>query len=125
MEVVDVRSDVVKVEERKTMSLEEELQDIVSVDVMADLFENTQPKSLNDKLAANIQIGLNDRIAFVKHLFNNQQEDYNRVISQLNTFKSERDAKTFIKTLVKPDYDWSEQEELETRFMEIISRKFV
>lgn len=123
-EEIPIISDVVNVEERKTMSLEEELQDIVSVDVMADLFENTQPKSLNDKFAANIQIGLNDRIAFVKHLFNNQQEDYNRVISQLNTFKSEKEAKTFINTLVKPDYDWSEQEELETRFIEIISRKF-
>ncbi|WP_439132249.1 hypothetical protein [Polaribacter sp.] len=119
-----ITSDVVKVEERKTMSLEEELQDIVSVDVMADLFENAQPKSLNDKLAANIQIGLNDRIAFVKHLFNNQQEDYNRVISQLNTFKSEKDATTFIKTLVKPDYDWSDKEALETRFLEIVARKF-
>lgn len=117
-------SDVVKVEERKTMSLEEELQDIISVDVMADLFENVQPKSLNDKLAGNIQIGLNDRIAFVKNLFNNQQEDYNRVVSQLNTFRSENDAKHFINKMVKPDYNWSEQEELETRFMSIIERKF-
>ena len=120
----DQINDVVKVEERKTMSLEEELQDIISVDVMADLFENVQPKSLNDKLANNIQIGLNDRIAFVKNLFNNHQEDYNRVVSQLNTFRSEKDAKNFIKTMVKPDYNWSEQEELETRFMEIIERKF-
>ncbi len=117
-------SDVIKVEERKTMSLEEELQDIISVDVMADLFENVQPKSLNDKLTTSIQIGLNDRIAFVKNLFNNQQEDYNRVISQLNTFRSENDAKNFINKMVKPDYNWSEQEELETRFMEIIERKF-
>ena len=117
-------NDVIKVEERKTMSLEEELQDIISVDVMADLFENVQPKSLNDKLASNIQIGLNDRIAFVKNLFNNQQEDYNRVVSQLNTFRSESDAKNFINKMVKPDYNWSEQEELETRFMEIIERKF-
>ena len=106
------------------MSLEEELQDIVSVDVMADLFENAQPKSLNDRFANNIQIGLNDRIAFVKNLFNNQQEDYNRVVSQLNTFKSEKEAKNFINTMVKPDYNWSEQEELETRFMEILERKF-
>ena len=117
-------NDVVKVEERKTMSLEEELQDIISVDVMADLFENVQPKSLNDKLTTSIQIGLNDRIAFVKNLFNNQQEGYNRVISQLNTFRSENDAKNFINKMVKPDYNWSEQEELETRFMEIIERKF-
>ena len=123
-EPAPIINDVIKVEERKTMSLEEELQDIVSVDVMADLFENAQPKSLNDRFANNIQIGLNDRIAFVKNLFNNQQEDYNRVVSQLNTFKSEKEAKNFINTMVKPDYNWSEQEELETRFMEILERKF-
>ena len=117
--------DVVKVEINKTKTLEEELQDIISVDVMADLFENAQPKSLNDKLVSSIQIGLNDRIAFVKNLFNNQQEDYNRVISQLNTFKTEKEATQFISKMVKPDYDWSEQEELETRFLEIITRKFV
>ncbi len=120
----EVTNHVIKVEERKTMSLEEELQDIVSVDVMADLFENVQSKSLNDKFAGNLQIGLNDRIAFVKHLFNNEQEDYNRVVSQLNTFKSEKDAKNFINTMVKPDYNWSENEELENRFLEIITRKF-
>ena len=118
-------NDVVKVEVDKTKTLEEELQDIISVDVMADLFENAQPKSLNDKLVSSIQIGLNDRIAFVKNLFNNQQDDYNRVISQLNTFKTEKEATQFINKMVKPDYNWSEQEELEIRFLEIITRKFV
>ena len=118
-------NDVVKVEEDKIKTLEEELEDIISVDVMADLFENAQPKSLNDKLVSSIQIGLNDRITFVKNLFNNQQEDYNRVISQLNTFKTEKEATQFINKMVKPDYNWSEQEELETRFLEIIARKFV
>ena len=118
-------NDVVKVEVDKTKTLEEELQDIISVDVMADLFENAQPKSLNDKLVSSIQIGLNDRIAFVKNLFNNQQDDYNRVISQLNTFKTEKEATQFINKMVKPDYNWSEQEELEMRFLEIIARKFV
>lgn len=109
---------------QKTLSLEEELQDIISVDVMADLFENVQTTSLNDKLNTNIQIGLNDRIAFVKHLFNNQQEDYNRVVSQLNTFKTEKEAKNFINKMVKPDYNWQDQEELETRFLEIVTRRF-
>lgn len=116
--------EVVKVEANKTKSLEEELQDTISVDVMADFFENAKPKSLNDKLVSSIQIGLNDRIVFVKNLFNNQQEDYNRVVSQLNTFKTEKEAKSFINTMVKPDYDWSKQEELEARFLEIIERKF-
>lgn len=119
-----ILSDVIKVEERKIMSLEEELQDTISVDLMADLFENAQPKSLNDRLAKNVQIGLNDRIAFVKNLFDGDQENYNRVVSQLNTFKSENDAKNFVNKMVKPDYDWSQQEDLEIRFMEIIERKF-
>lgn len=117
-------NDVVNVEVNKTKTLEEELQDTFSVDLMADLFENAHPKSLNDKFAANIQIGLNDRIVFVKNLFNNQQEDYNRVISQLNTFKTEQEAKEFINNMVKPDYNWSKHEELEARFLEIIERKF-
>jgi hypothetical protein len=69
-EDIPLVSDVVNVEVRKTMSLEEELQDIVSVDFMADLFEKAPSKSLNDQLSGNIQIGLNDRIAFVKNLFN-------------------------------------------------------
>lgn len=109
---------------KKANSLDEELQDTISVDVMADLFENAQPKSLNDKLASTLQIGLNDRIAFVKNLFNGQQEDYNRVISQLNTFKTEKEALDFVNTMIKPDYDWAAHEELEVRFLEIVSRKF-
>ncbi|WP_339658882.1 hypothetical protein [uncultured Polaribacter sp.] len=117
-------NDVVKVEVNKTKTLEEELQDTFSVDLMADLFENAQPKSLNDRFAANIQIGLNDRIVFVKNLFNNQHEDYNRVISQLNSFKSVHEAKDFILKMVKPDYNWAKHEELEARFLEIIERKF-
>lgn len=118
------KNDVKDVGEKKTPTLEDELQDTISVDVMADLFENVQPKSLNDKLFLNIQIGLNDRITFVKNLFEGDQENYNRVISQLNTFKTEKEARKFINKMVKPDYNWSEHEELENRFMEIVSRKF-
>lgn len=111
-------------EEKKIPSLEEELQDTIAVDVVADLFENAPKKSLNDKLHGDIQIGLNDRIAFVKNLFDGSQEDFNRVVSQLNTFKTEKEAKKFINKMVKPDYNWSEKEEFEERFMNIIERKF-
>ena len=110
---------------RKSPTLEEELQDTIAVDVAADLFEKVEPKkSLNDKLQSNIQIGLNDRIAFVKHLFDGDQGDYNRVVSQLNTFKTEKEARKFINKMVKPDYNWSEKEEYETRLFEIIERRF-
>ena len=123
-EVIGLVGDVIKVEENKILSLEEELQDTISVDQLATLFDIPAPKSLNDRLATNIQIGLNDRIAFVKNLFEGSQEDFNRVVSQLNTYATEKEAKKFIHKMVKPDYDWSQQEELEARFIEIVERKF-
>ena len=114
-----------KKEDKKLSSLEKELQDTIPVDVMADLFENAPKKSLNNKLQGDIQIGLNDRIAFVKHLFDGSQKDFNRVVSQLNTFKTEKEAKKFINKMVKPDYDWLEKEKFEERFMTIVERKFL
>lgn len=112
-------------EEKSIPTLEEELQDTIAVDVVAELFENAPKKSLNDKLQGDIQIGLNDRIAFVKNLFGGSQEDFNRVISQLNTLKTEKEAKKFINKMVKPDYNWTDKEEFEERFMEIVIRKFI
>jgi|TARA_B110000858_G_scaffold37971_1_gene42788 hypothetical protein len=112
------------IQELKDLTLEEELDDTIPVDIIADLFEPLKPSSLNDKLQTNIQIGLNDRIVFVKNLFEGSQEDFNRVISQLNTFKTEKEAKKFITKMVKPDYNWSEKEELENRLITIIEKRF-
>lgn len=91
-------------------------------------FEKSEPKSvtLNEKLAKEINIGLNDRIAFVKHLFGGSNEDYNRVLNQLITFDTFLETKSFIDEMVKPDYDnWEGKEEYEHRFMEIIEKKFL
>ena len=124
-ETADSKEELKEVEERRDLTLEEELKDTIPVDVMATLFEPVKGASLNDTLQTNIQIGLNDRIAFVKNLFEGSQEDFNRVISQLNTFKTEKEAKKFINKIVKPDYNWSEQEDLENRLTVIIERRFV
>ena len=110
------------------ISLKEELRDSVSADKTSTLFDDDEPvekKTLNDKMfTKNIQIGLNDRIAFVKNLFNFSQADFNRVLSQLNTLKSEKEAKDFIYNQIKPDYDWTGKEEYEARLINIIERKF-
>jgi hypothetical protein len=90
--------------------------------------EKEEPKSLtlNDKLVKEITIGLNDRIAFVKHLFGGSNEDYNRVLNQLITFDTFLETKAFIDELVKPDYNnWEGKEDYEIRFMEIIEKKFL
>lgn len=84
------------------------------------------PKSLNDRLGnKDLKVDLNNRLAFVKHLFNDSTEDYNRVLSQLNTIDTEERSIAFIKNMVKPDYNnWEGKEEYELRFMELIERRF-
>ena len=86
-----------------------------------------EPKisSLNDRLNKTISFGLNDRIGFEKKLFGGSSDDFNRVISQLNTFDSFEEARGFVQDFVKPDYNnWEGNEEFETRFMEIVEKKF-
>nr|WP_315151857.1 hypothetical protein [uncultured Flavobacterium sp.] len=126
--------DFVKVSDKKQNS--ESIQPAPSFDFQKEpvltasqtSFEKEEPKSitLNDKLVKEITIGLNDRIAFVKHLFGGSNEDYNRVLNQLITFDSFLETKAFIDELVKPDYNnWDGKEEYEHRFMEIIEKKFL
>jgi hypothetical protein len=89
---------------------------------------NTPPKivSLNDKLSKGLDIDLNDRIAFVKHLFGNNDEDYNRVLNQLITFDNFYETKNFIDEMVKPDYNnWEGKDNYAERFMDIIEKKFL
>lgn len=82
-------------------------------------------KPLNIALGNAITLGLNDRIAFEKHLFGGSADDLNRVISQLNTLNSFEEAQNFINDLVKPDYNnWTYKEEYEERFMAIVEKRF-
>lgn len=88
--------------------------------------EESKSVTLNEKLAKGINIDLNDRIAFTKHLFGNDPEDYNRVLNQLITFDTFYETRDFIRDMVKPDYNnWEGKEEYEERFMEIIEKKFL
>lgn len=91
------------------------------------VIDHHEPKSvsLNDSLSKTINIGLNDRIGFEKHLFGGSSEDLNRVLSQLSTYTNFGEAQEFIEDMVKPDYNnWTGKEEYATRFMEIIEKKF-
>ena len=83
-------------------------------------------RSLNDTLTArDISVGLNDRLAFVKHLFNDSTEDFNRILSQLNTMDSHENSLEFIHKRVKPEYEnWKGKEEYEARFLAMIERRF-
>jgi hypothetical protein len=80
---------------------------------------------LNDKFSKGLQIDLNDRLAFIKHLFDKRPNEYQRAISQISTFQSWNQAKVFILEMVKPDYDnWKGKELYEERFLKIIENNF-
>jgi hypothetical protein len=123
----------VKVESNTFETPIEEEQEVEIEAVAFDLDEMELPEeetsksvSLNEKLAKGINIDLNDRIAFTKHLFGNDPEDYNRVLNQLITFNTFYETRDFIRDMVKPDYNnWEGKEEYEERFMEIIEKKFL
>jgi hypothetical protein len=101
---------------------ESELEDQNSTE---ELEETSKSDAFNEMASKSIAIGLNDRIGFVQHLFNDSNEDFNRVISQLNTFDTFEEAKNFINEMVIPDYNyWVGEEDYIERFMEIVEKKF-
>lgn len=90
-----------------------------------DLGMSEKPKSINDAVGDGMRIDLNDRLAYIKHLFGGSADDYTRVLSQLNTFETFAEAETFIKSRVKPDYNfWLQKDMYAERFMAAVERKF-
>ena len=129
--VDDLIETAVAVEQPKTVEFENISSDFADIPEFepieeAQQRESEQKKSLNDKLkGGGLQIGLNDKLAFIKHLFEDKNEDYDRVISQINTVSSLAEAQQFISDLIKPDYNnWEGKEDYEARFIEIIEGKF-
>jgi len=115
---------------KEDMSQKEEFKDTVSLDETEKLFETRKEEirqlSLNDRLVSNsIQIGLNDRIAFVNKLFNFSQSDFNKVLTHLNACSSRDQALHYVQYQVKTNYNWKGKEDLEERFISLIERKFM
>lgn len=114
----------IKIEETKPVEDLSFRKEMV-LDLKKSLGDESKSVSLNDKFNKSIVFGLNDRIGFEKKLFNGSTDDFNRVVSQLNTLDTFEEAKAFIENFVKPDYNnWEGKEEFETRFLEIVEKKF-
>ncbi len=105
------------------VAIENQVED--EVVVSEEKKSSTTSKSLNDTLTKGFNVGLNDRIAFTNQLFAGDQQDYTRVISQLNTTETLEEAIQFINDIVKPEYNnWDGKETFELRFIELIERNF-
>jgi len=110
--------------ERKEEEVESSVKESTKT-IVENVNNIEKPKSINDKLNQGLSIGLNDRLAFIKHLFDGSTDDYTRVLSQINTMSNFSEATSFIETNVKQDYNnWLDKEEFAERFLLIIEKRF-
>lgn len=120
---------------KKEASLKNDLEDLMANFKTMPIFEpvikvqngvSNEKKSLNDTIKkGDLTIGLNDKLAFIKHLFDGESEDYERVMAQLKSFDTFEDAKQFILDFVKLDYNnWVGKDDVEARFLQILESKY-
>jgi hypothetical protein len=68
-------------------------------------------------------IAMNDRFIFIKELFHNDFDTYNRYINDLNGCETMQQAEQYL-TQLKQQYQWDEEHETVQHFMALIGRKF-
>ena len=82
-------------------------------------------KNINDRFKKTLRIDLNDRLAFIKNLFEGDTASYEKVLSQIVTFESWEEVFNFIDVQVKTEYDnWNKNEEIADRFLAILQKNF-
>ncbi len=87
--------------------------------------ETTEDKNLATGKSKKMNIGLNDKIAFIRHLFNNDSTIYNKVIEELNKANTYEDALSYLNREVKPQFnDWKDKDEYEFRLLQLLELKF-
>jgi len=83
------------------------------------------PVSRSSAPVKKMSIGLNDRIAFIKNLFEGDEQVYTQVIDNLNAFDDYESALKYIYTKVKPRYNnWEGKDEYEFRLIQLLELKF-
>ncbi len=137
-EIEELKVDLDKIEKKIENTVSSKtifFEDLISDNFKEPIFEKIEDKTKTDnketatrsidKSTVGMNISLNDRVGFVKHLFDDNNEDYIRVLSQLSTIETLNETKDFIDNMVKPDYNnWQGKEDFEARFIEIIEQKF-
>lgn len=82
-------------------------------------------KNINDHFAKTLSIDLNDRLAFIKHLFEGDSKTYERVLAQVITYETREEVFLFIEAHVKTEYDnWTGKEEVVERFLNTLQKNF-
>lgn len=107
------------------------LEDILSQVPKEPIFEEKNQvkesnKTLNDVInSKNIQFALNDKIAFISHLFDGSEADFLQSVDVLSKLSSASEVIRCIQEKIKPVFsNWAGKESYEERFVAIMTRRF-
>ena len=80
--------------------------------------------SVLQKQTRKFAIGLNDKVAFVKNLFDESEEDFQKVTQKIAALPSVEQALEYIENKVKREFNWEGKPDWEERFKAEVSRAF-
>tara|TARA_Y100000996_G_scaffold389549_1_gene350040 strand:+ start:1917 stop:2471 length:555 start_codon:yes stop_codon:yes gene_type:complete len=82
-------------------------------------------KNLNDQFARELQIDLNDKNAFIKHLFDGNKIVYQQTIKEIESLNQFQQVKKVIEKTKKYHNNWKKKESYEKRFIYLIHKNFL
>lgn len=95
------------------------------LDLGAGLFPQKITKNLNDQFSGGLQIDLNDKNAFIKHLFNENKTIYQQIIKEIESLNHFEQVKKVIGRTKKYHNNWEGKESYEKRFIYLLQKIFL
>ena len=82
-------------------------------------------KNINDQFSKKLSVDNNERLAFIKHLFDGDRNNYERVLNQTLTLGSWSEVSNLISSKVKIEYNnWKGKEDIADRFLAVLQKSF-
>ena len=82
-------------------------------------------KNINDQFSKKLSVDNNERLAFIKHLFDGDTNNYERVLNQTLTLGSWAEVSNLISSKVKIEYNnWKGKEDIADRFLAVLQKSF-
>ena len=93
------------------------------LDIEKDI--SNDKKNINDQFSKKLRVDNNERLAFIKHLFDGDTNNYERVLNQTLTLGSWSEVSNLISSKVKIEYNnWKGKEDIADRFLTVLQKSF-
>ena len=88
--------------------------------------DNSNDKqNINEQFSKKLSVDNNERLAFIKHLFDGDKNNYERVLNQTLTLGSWPEVSNLITSKVKIEYNnWKGKEDIADRFLTVLQKSF-